>query len=135
MTTIYHDGRFWVGLVERFGVGGNYACARHIFGPEPNNAELLNWASCGFAELVSIAASAPVAASDAGTLNPKRAHRAIAREMRAKPAETHAQQTIKDALSEHKVERCHRRAKRSADEIRIRFELRRSKRKRARRGR
>ena len=134
VTTIYHDGQFWVGLVERFDVGGNYTCARHVFGPEPNNAELLNWAGSGFSELVFAAGSTLVAPTDARTLNPKRMHRAISREMRAKPAETLAQQTIKEALSERQVDRHHRSAKHRAEEDIMRFELKCAKRKKARRG-
>ena len=132
VTTIYHDGQFWVALVERFGVGGNYSCARHVFGPEPNNAELLIWASSGFSDLVFAAGSTLVA--DARAPNPKRMHRTISREMRAKPTDTLAQQTIKEALSERQVNRRHQSAKHRAEETTMRFELKSAKRKKARRG-
>lgn len=42
VTTIYLDGQFWVALIERCTASGQVA-ARHVFGPEPNNAELLDW--------------------------------------------------------------------------------------------
>jgi len=44
VATIYFDGQFWVALIERHG-GGTRLAARHVFGPEPNNAELLEWAA------------------------------------------------------------------------------------------
>ena len=43
VSTIYFDGQFWVALVEHHR-GTESVAARHVFGPEPNNAELLQWA-------------------------------------------------------------------------------------------
>jgi len=43
VTTIYFDGQFWVAVIEHHR-GAESVAARHVFGPEPNNAELLAWA-------------------------------------------------------------------------------------------
>ncbi len=51
ITTVYHDGRFWVALIERLD-GDAVEIARHVFGPEPGNAELLDWAETRHAEAV-----------------------------------------------------------------------------------
>ena len=37
--TVYHDGRFWVGLAEHV-EDGRYGVARIIFGAEPSNQEI-----------------------------------------------------------------------------------------------
>lgn len=51
VTTIYHDGQFWIAVIERVQSDGSYQVTRHIFGPEPSNAELLDWAASGFSHL------------------------------------------------------------------------------------
>ena len=43
VSTICFDGQFWVALVEHHR-GADRVVARHVFGPEPSNAELLAWA-------------------------------------------------------------------------------------------
>jgi Protein of unknown function (DUF2992) len=45
ISTIFFDGRFWVAVVERHFVDGSVSAARHVFGAEPTNAEILLWAA------------------------------------------------------------------------------------------
>jgi hypothetical protein len=57
--TVYFDGQFWVGVLELHADDGVRA-ARHIFGPEPTNPELLQFASRGdFDRLARLAAKSP----------------------------------------------------------------------------
>src|SRR5947207_2680278 len=58
--TLYHDGRFWVGVYEIHEPGGVRA-ARYIFGAEPNNAELAAFAAGrAFVRLADEARAAPL---------------------------------------------------------------------------
>jgi hypothetical protein len=47
---IWSPFQFWVALIERYR-GAERVVARHVFGPEPNNAELLAWASVSLRDL------------------------------------------------------------------------------------
>jgi len=41
--TVFFDGRFWIALAERQDQSGAASAARHVFGPEPSNPELLHF--------------------------------------------------------------------------------------------
>jgi hypothetical protein len=41
--TVLFDGRFWIALAEREGDDGTVSVARHVFGPEPTNTDLLRF--------------------------------------------------------------------------------------------
>ena len=41
--TVYHDGQFWVGLAEHV-EDGRYGVARIVFGAEPSDEEILQFA-------------------------------------------------------------------------------------------
>jgi len=57
--TLYHDGRFWVGVYE-IHEEGLVRAARHVFGAEPNNAELAAFAAGrDFVRLADAARAAP----------------------------------------------------------------------------
>ena len=58
--TVFHDGQFWVGVLELHDERGVRA-ARHVFGPEPGNAELHEFCTGpGFLELSRRAHAAPL---------------------------------------------------------------------------
>ena len=40
--TVYHDGQFWVGVVEHV-ENGMLSVARLVFGAEPSNEEVYTW--------------------------------------------------------------------------------------------
>jgi hypothetical protein len=78
--TVLFDGRFWVAVIERFS-GGGYSVARHVFGAEPTNAELLDWAARGL-DCLRFGEGAPPLAEPERRISPKRQRRE-AREGRA----------------------------------------------------
>ncbi|MBU1079767.1 MAG: YjdF family protein, partial [Spirochaetes bacterium] len=41
--TVFFDGRFWIALAVRTDEAGVASIARHVFGPEPTNPELLRF--------------------------------------------------------------------------------------------
>jgi hypothetical protein len=99
--TLYYDGQFWIGLVE-FHDDDGVRAARHVFGTEPNNAELLAFATGReFDELARRAHAAPTVPDDqrpTRRINWKRLARAAAREQRQVGAGTAAQQALKEDL-------------------------------------
>ena len=101
ITTICHDGQFWIALIER--LDGNYLeIARHVFGAEPSNAELLDWAGRGFADLRFVPASARVFSEPPS--NPKRRKREAAA-AKARGSASRAQDALKAATELRAVQR------------------------------
>lgn len=99
--TLYYDGQFWIGLVELRADDGVRA-ARHVFGTEPNNAELLAFATGReFDELARRAHAGPTVPDDqrpTRRINWKRLARVAAREQRQVGAGTAAQKALKEDL-------------------------------------
>jgi hypothetical protein len=135
--TVYFEDPFWVGVLESE-EGGTLSVARHVFGAEPSNPELLRFMLHRFAHLPRSASRSgggdePCGAAAGGARSPKRALREASREQ-SRPVSTKAQAALSAARSELKVERAvSSRAERLAEEER-RFELRSEKRKRKRAG-
>ena len=94
IATICHDGQFWIALVERLS-DGRIEIARHVFGPEPSNAELLAWAGEGFANLRFVPAEAR--ALPEPPVNPKRRKRMAAAQARAAGPSSRAKDALKVA--------------------------------------
>lgn len=105
--TLYYDGQFWIGLVE-FRDADGVRAARHIFGGEPNNAELLAFAAGReFDQLAGKAQAAPAVQDDqrpSQKINWKRLARAAAKEQRQVGAGTAAQQALKEDLMKRLAE-------------------------------
>lgn len=40
ISTVYHDGQFWVASIERIDDSGSIEIAKHTFGPEPSANDL-----------------------------------------------------------------------------------------------
>lgn len=99
--TLYYDGQFWIGLVE-FRDDDGVRAARHVFGAEPNNAELLAFATGReFDALARRAHAAPAVPDDqrpTRRISWKRLARAAAKEQRQVGAGTVAQQALKEDL-------------------------------------
>ncbi|HEX3778303.1 MAG TPA: YjdF family protein [Pseudonocardiaceae bacterium] len=99
--TVYYDGQFWIGLVEFRDTDGVRA-ARHVFGNEPNNAELLAFASGReFDQLARRAHAAPPVSDDqrpTQRINWKRLAKAAAKEQQEVGAGTAAQRALKEDL-------------------------------------
>ena len=127
--TLYHDGRFWVGVYE-IHEDGLVRAARHIFGAEPNNAELAAFAAgLDFVRLADRAREAP---SVPERQRPKRpAKQAKAQE----GIGTTAQRALKEAVAERAGENKAARKRRAAVEATHRRELARAKARAKHRGR
>src|SRR5947207_11609039 len=109
--TLYHDGRFWVGVYEIHEPGGVRA-ARYIFGAEPNNAELAAFAAGrDFVRLADEARKAPPVPADQ---RPKRLAKQAKRAHDEVGIGTAAQRALKEAVAERVVENKAARKRRAA---------------------
>ncbi|SEF26968.1 Protein of unknown function [Amycolatopsis pretoriensis] len=122
--TLYHDGRFWVGVYE-IHEDGLVRAARHIFGAEPNNAELAAFAAGrDFVRLADEAREAPPVKV---TGRPKRTYD-------GEGIGTAAQRALKHAVTERAIENKAARKRRLAAEATRRRALARAKAKSKHRG-
>lgn len=129
--TLYHDGRFWVGIVERI-EDDRFQAARIVFGAEPSDEEVLRfvvarWGSlsfCGDAE-----AAVPRLAE-----NPKRRQREVSKALGRAVTSTKAQQALAEQRESRKQECAALRKQKREESRRIRFQQRQEKFKKKRRG-
>lgn len=132
--TLYHDGQFWVGVVEEH-QEAKLRAVRRVFGPEPSDEEVLafvNGEMLGLFEGVSQTVDA--GATIAHRPNPKRAAREAAREMSQKGISTKAQQALQMQREQTKKEKkLHSRTKRDAREA-LQYQMKRLKAKEKHRG-
>lgn len=103
--TVFFDGQFWVGLIERKTEAGLFA-SRHIFGAEPKDEEIFAFVN---KQLIAVVNSQTVAVSveeePRKPINPKRMAREVAREMKVAPVSTKAQEALRLQLEENKKEK------------------------------
>lgn len=95
--SVYYDGQFWVGVLEITDDSGVRA-ARHVFGGEPSNAELEQFARHEYGGLLDRALAAPpvpAASRPTARVNPKRLARLAAREQAARPVTSAAQDALR----------------------------------------
>ena len=101
--TLYHDGRFWVGVYE-IHEDGLVRAARHIFGAEPNNAELAAFAAGrDFVRLADEARNAPPVPAEqrpTARLNAKRLAKLVKKAQDDAGIGTAAQRALKEAVAE-----------------------------------
>lgn len=125
--TLYHDGRFWVGVYE-IHEDGLVRAARHIFGPEPNNAELAAFAAGrDFVRLADEAREAPPVPV---VRRPKRLKKHVTYEVG-----TAAQRALSEAVAERATENKAARKRRAAAEAARRRALAKAKSRARHRGR
>jgi hypothetical protein len=129
--TVYFEGPFWVGVLEAEDEGV-LVVARHVFGPEPSNAELLRFMLYRFADLRRSKAAKGESRPSAH-LNPKRAIRE-ARRAQVRPPSTKAQAALSAAHESDKVERTLSSREERRAQAERRFELREEKRKKRHEG-
>ena len=107
--TIYFDGQFWIGLIEcvdesRLGAP-RLRVARHVFGAEPSDMEVLEFVQH---QLLEVAARATVDVEVERKIkaihNPKRAAREAAKIMRQPIVSTKAQQALQLQHEQNKQE-------------------------------
>jgi DUF2992 family protein len=128
--TVYFDGQFWVGVLELHGPDGVRA-ARHIFGPEPTNPELLQFAGGGeFDRLARLALASPAVPSSQRALSWKRVLKNL-----DQPVGTAAQRAMKASVAARAVSGKVARRKRVEEEKEWRRALARAKAKAKHRGR
>ncbi|MFB6890835.1 YjdF family protein [Kitasatospora sp. NPDC056327] len=101
--SVFFDDPFWVGVLEIADHGGVRA-ARHVFGSEPGNAELLDFVRRDFGRLLDTALAAPGTAVGGRPAqrppNPKRLARRAAKEQAARPLSTAAEAALAKAHEE-----------------------------------
>lgn len=104
--TVYHDGQFWVGVVEEYGKGKVMA-GRYVFGAEPNDQEILAFVLQQIDAVTSRLSQAVEQGRAAGErrVNPKRLSRQVAREMERKGVSSYAQEAIQREYEQRKKER------------------------------
>lgn len=130
--TIFFDGQFWVGVALRESASGSEV-ARVIFGPEPSDAELVQWVHDEYRKLAFVPAYAGCIANVTG--NPKRRQREARRLLEAPRTRTRAQEAFSLAMEASKSrEADSRRADQRAQEER-RYAQRVQRRKQRHRGR
>lgn len=104
--TIFFEKRFWVGVFERTDTEG-YAVARHIFGGEPSDAEVYDFALYEYLKLKF--GSTKNISVQIQRMNPKRVQREVRKEMErmketSQPS-TFAQDYMREELEKKKKER------------------------------
>ena len=128
--TLYHDGRFWVGVYE-IHEDGLVRAARHLFGSEPTNAELAVFAAGrDFARLADEARAAPPVPAEqrpTARLNAKRLAKLAKKAQQDEGIGTAAQRALRDALTEHAAESKAARKRRAAADATRRRALARAK--------
>ena len=129
--TLFHDGQFWVGIIEHV-EDGCLGAARVVFGAEPSNEEVLHfviekWQTLAFGGAQLFAAK-PLAA------NPKRRQREAAKAAQRPPVSTKAQTALAEQRETLKQESSRTRKQQCLREKKARFELRAELRKKKRRG-
>lgn len=103
--TVFFDGQFWVGLIERDTEAG-LLTLRHVFGAEPKDKEVLAFVNDQLIAAMNSQATAVSAEEETNTrMNPKRMAREVARAMKATPVSTKAQEALRLQLEENKKEK------------------------------
>lgn len=134
ITSIFFDGQFWVAEIERH----SDCCvevARYCFGPEPSNAELLDWVDREFHRLQFLAREEQSVQRNIRRLNPKRMRRIAAAEKDKIGFSSKANEAMKSALEEQKKSKRNERRMRSEEEQELQWNMRQKKLKERRRGR
>ena len=132
--TVYHDGQFWVGVVEHV-ENGMLSVARLVFGAEPSNEEVYTWVLERWSSLLLSAEAEPVGPR-VGRLpgNPKRRAREAAKAMHQRGPSTASQLALSRERERSKEESRSERAARGREEARVRWEKRHEKRRHKHRG-
>ncbi len=133
--TVYHDGQFWVGIIERI-EEGRLEVARITFGVEPSNEEILQFVIRNYEKLRFSSSSGIDVEVSESTLakNPKRRQREAAKALKKPAVSTKAQQALAKQYEATKETSIQRRRQRRLEEKQTCFERRREKRKEKRRG-
>lgn len=129
--TVYHGGRFWVGLVEHV-EDGKMGVARIVFGAEPSDEEVLQFVARRWGKLAFLGSEEP----DESRLarNPKRRQREAAKALARPAVGTKAQRALSGQREAAKQSVARERSRRRAEEAEARFAQRQEKRRQKHRG-
>ena len=93
--TIYHDGQYWVGVVEVVG-DGKLKAGRFLFGAEPNDSEILDFVNHFILKITDgLCQGVTAGKHHRAKVNPKRLARQVSREVQYNGISTRAQEAIK----------------------------------------
>ncbi|MBA9042616.1 hypothetical protein HNP21_005753 [Bacillus aryabhattai] len=101
--TIYHDGQFWVGIIEVV-EDGKLRAFRYVFGAEPKDSEILDFIYYKLLNIInqSIHSGLDVKGKSNKKINPKRLQRQVAKEINKLGISTKAQEAMKQEYEEKK---------------------------------
>ncbi|MWC30229.1 YjdF family protein [Paenibacillus sp. MMS18-CY102] len=103
--TVYHDGQYWVGVLE-VQEQGKLKAARYIFGTEPQDEEILQFVRHEMWDLASgLSQEVAVKLSEAKKVSPKRLARQAAAELRGKGVSSYAQDALQLEYEKRKREK------------------------------
>ena len=129
--TLYHDGQFWVGVVEHT-EDGKLGAARIVFGAEPSDEEILQFVVRRWEKLSFFGEERSISAKLAK--NPKRRMRDAAKALKKPAVSTKAQKALAEQREAAKDASNQKRSKRRAAQKQERFALSQEKRKQKHRG-
>ena len=103
--TVFHDGQYWVGVVEELDQG-KLRAARHIFGGEPQDEEILQFIRMDMMRIArGTSQEVAVKRSEATRISPKRLARQAAEEVRNRGVSSYAQEALRLEHEKRKRER------------------------------
>ncbi len=129
--TLFHDGQFYVGIIERR-EGMQLSACRVVFGAEPKDGEIMAFLNRDFRRL----SFSPKVKGERKPLpsNPKRLQREIARQVSSIGTGTKSQQALQLQREQNKLIRQEKTKEQKEAEKRAAFALRQEKTKEKRRG-
>lgn len=101
--TIYHDGQFWVGIIEVV-EDGKLRAFRYVFGAEPKDTEILDFIYYRLLDIInqSVHSGLDVKRKSDKKINPKRLQRQVAKQINKVGISTKAQEAMKQEYEEKK---------------------------------
>jgi len=101
--TIYHDGQFWVGIIEVV-EDGKLRAFRYVFGAEPKDTEILDFIYYKLLNIInqSVHSGLDVKEKSDKKINPKRLQRQVAKQINKVGVSTKAQEALKQEYEEKK---------------------------------
>ncbi|MGP7817653.1 YjdF family protein [Niallia sp. 01092] len=104
--TIYHDGQFYIGLIET--VSANKLKAyRYVFGKEPKDQEVLDFVQKDLLSFIAVHSQKGITVKKEAQkkINPKKLQRKVSKEIKQKTISSQAQEAIKAEYEERKKEK------------------------------
>ncbi|MCM3639858.1 YjdF family protein [Priestia aryabhattai] len=101
--TIYHDGQFWVGIIEVV-EDGKLRAFRYVFGTEPKDTEIFDFIYYKLLNIInqSVHSGIDVEGKSDKKINPKRLQRQVAKQINKVGVSTKAQEAMKQEYEEMK---------------------------------